>query len=179
MNKHITRQHLNAYVDKTLPMQERRAVYMHLCECAQCDAKLRAEEDVRAGMQQINGLGKRRDFSSMLPGILAKAQTPAGFTINKTALVLAVLIAVAILVPLLPITNLGSFTPNSDSILNVPLATQTLTIQERVTIESAAVREQTPESQSAQPLQVSFNVEYASPVPPPRATRIASVEPPR
>ena len=182
MTKHITRQQLNAYLDKSLTDAERRMIWLHVQECSGCYTKLQAEQALRADIRQMMPVPLRRDFSAMLPGILAEAQNPAPLGLNKTAFILMVLLAMAILLPLLPNLDLSRIAPQDSTILNVPMATHTLTLQERATYtyENDNRPDLTPESSSfAVPVQVSFNVEYASPAPLPRATGVASVEPPQ
>lgn len=168
MGKHIHRQKIHHYLDGTLSTSERQAVWAHLQTCTLCYARLREEETTRTtAKREFVGFAKRDDLTALLPGILAETRrTPLSqHPLTIMATVFMVLVA---FVPLIPRFSTATYAHDAD-LLNVPLSTQAVPMQERATLEAA--------DSDSEFIETAFNMEYASPVPYPQATANGSPSP--
>lgn len=173
MAKHLTREHILAYLEGKLPSQARQATWEHLRGCPRCNQVMQQEQRYQQELkQEISTLVRPRldDLSALLPGILAETRrktVPAPF--NQRAILLALTMFVLTLLPVIPFLN-GIPLQAMEDADNAPQATSTAQ-------EIAATRETPPVSAAEQTLHIPFNIEYASPAPLPHATVAVSLTP--
>lgn len=163
---HLSQAQLEAYLEKSLPAEERRALWQHCRTCPSCHARLASAADLQEGIgQEVARFSARGDLAIFLPQIMQEARRPLpSIGLKPVALGLLFLFALLICLPLLPDVNVPT---TRAEIHNEPLVTAT-----------SHAKPPTLESVNAQ-LQNVMDMNYASPVPPPHATAVASVEPPK
>lgn len=167
--KHLTHVQIEAYLNNSLPVDERRKIYMHLQDCPRCaalaDGKAHWHAEISDGVAALT-----TDVSHLLPNILAESRqpAPAARLAPMVSLGMTLLFALAILLPIVPNMSLGDLPP-IDAVQNEPIATSTHDL-----VDIAA----DPTDEATQIAGAGLAYAYASPVPPPQATRAASMEPP-
>jgi hypothetical protein len=175
MLRHLSRKQLNDYLDNALPSAESRAIWEHLQGCPVCRNQLRQEDYLRRDLQHEFAAVRTPDhLRNLLPGILAEAGEPDAMPMNRNVAVLVTLLVVVMLLPMFPSFDLTTIDANPH-MLNVPLPTDTPS-QDQQTREWATQEQTSLATPEAFTLQNSFDVEYASPVPPPRVTAETSPE---
>lgn len=168
MPKHIQREELNQYLDGSLSNEERQILHAHLANCRACENKLARESNLRAQVRRefvAIPAPNNGELRGLLPNILNEAQQAPRYDLKGRVLALTVIGVLVLLLPLLPhldLTDIG----NAHPLLNIPLATlapkETYPAQHFSTIEATDLEQQR--------LPERFNLEYASPAPPPIAT---------
>ena len=148
---------------------------------------MRQEEGVRKGLQarfsalQSTQSSPQPNLATLLPGIMAEARRPAQVHINRTAFSLIVLLAMVTLVPLLRNIETAAFSvPQGvqNQHQNIPHLTESAPDVERATQDMLKFIALHDDS-SQKHIRNTFDLMYASPVPPPQVTRVASQVPPR
>ncbi len=158
MTRHPSSQTLNAYLEGHLPEDERRAAWAHLARCSRCRARL-AQRDHTHGMLRAGFAAWRPPaLQGHLPGILSRVARPARGHLPPWTTALAVLLLLALGLPLVP--RPASLEATPPSLHHIPSHTPTPTQAGTLPPASAA----------RPPLPNPINIEYASPVPlPPSA----------
>lgn len=176
MGKHLTLSQLQAYLDGSLSPSDRRQIWQHVHQCSACWGKLMQEEALHRHLAGI--VPQRRvNVAALLPKILREARRPARLSLNRRGVGWIILIIVMSLLPLYPDFGEVDATP-FQPLMNIPAVTPTnqpAKPQTSVTRMPMKVRVSVLDAPSNLPK--GFNIEYASPVPPPRATAVASVPP--
>jgi hypothetical protein len=165
---HLKQSTLNRYLDGSLNDSARRKVWLHVQGCTRCDCRLQKEAHVRNNLRgelaalQVSG---SRDLAGLLPGIMRESRQPVAQYRKRSAMLI---LAAVFIVTLLPFVRDAEHARVPGPLVNEPRITQT--------VNQDPAQRPTDESSSPFSREISLKY-YASPVPPPQATAVASFEP--
>ncbi|MFP4322193.1 MAG: anti-sigma factor family protein [Anaerolineales bacterium] len=161
MFRHLSQRTLHAYLDDTLPPEDRRRAWGHLCACAGCNARL-----ARLQREQTHLRGRFAALpawrpSDHLPGILRAAARPARWRPPSRVVAWGLLLVFVMGLPLVPSIRQAALDAGEPwpSVHEIPSTTPTPA--QPGTARPALLRAERP------PLPNPIHIEYASPVPQP------------